>query len=493
MREFPTYTIEKIQENLDSELAEFYNQNSSRSNAYSESYQALIEELLQKECADKDARSLSKLYTQKIKIRNNKHKRYYTKCQNMIDTKMWETAENTDAFCFQDVLLNFRVLNETQRQSLYNNRSMEEVSRDRLKEVEAWAKDPSAKMIDYPGTEKKTAKSVLSNFLLDLTIDILRVIQEKFDNDLQGQTVSYLENLSNKAIFGATREKIKINQGGITKIKIFRNETHTKCTTITYDGTGGEDFIYLFDETDLELISYLATRSIQAPPTERPIIIEEMSLVRISMGNSDRVPSKKDYTKMKSRMQKIRHAVFDFDDKEGSYTLIGDYKFIKRGGREYLAYYPGGFMESQVENGMIMRLPADVKNELDYSVAKLLYVPFMQQRIRIYRLIANGQKENGQYTVLFKYADFLTYVNFGDGNQKDGRDSIDKALRDYIRIGKLVKSFSYSKINDAYTITFYELSDTEIKDIDFMLYNRGPKIISDDIVGQILLTDLLPG
>lgn len=492
MKEFPTYTIEKIQENLDPELAEFYNRNSSRSNAYSESYQALIEELLQKECADKDARSLSKLYTQKIKIRNNKHKRYYNKCQDMIDTKMWETAENTDSFCFQEVLLNFKILNEAQRQSLYKNRSMEEVSRDRLKEVEAWAQDPNAKMIDYPGTEKKTAKSVLSNFLLDLTIDILRVIQEKFDNDLQGQTVSYLENLSNKAIFGATREKIKINKNGITKIKIYRDEAHTKCTTITYDGTGGEDFIYLFDEIDLELISYLATRSIQAPPTERPIIIEEMPLVRISMGNSDRIPSKKDYIKMKSRLQKIRHAVFDFDDKEGSYTLVGDYTFEKKLGREYLAYYPGGFMESQVENGMIMRLPADVRNDLDYSVAKLLYVPFMQQRIRIYRLIANGQKENGQYTVRFKYADFLTYVNFGDGNQKDGRDAIDKALRDYIRIGKLVKSFSYSKINDAYTVTFYELSDTEIKDIDFMLYNRGPKRISDDIVGQILLTDLLP-
>ena len=192
-------------------------------------------------------------------------------------------------------------------------------------------------------------------------------------------------------------------------------------------------------------------------------------------------------------MQKIRHAVFDFDDKEGSYTLIGDYKFFKRGGKEYLAYYPGGFMESQIENRMIMRLPADVKNDLDYSVAKLLYVPFMQQRIRIYRQIANGQKKNGQYTVLFKYTDFLTYVNFGDGNQKDGRDAIDKALRDYIRIGKLVQSFSYSKINDTYTITFYKLSDTEIKDIDFMLYNRGPMTISDDIVGQILLKDLLPG
>jgi len=198
MKEFPTYTIEKIQENLDPALAEFYNRNSSHSNAYSESYQALIEELVQKECADKDARSLSKLYTQKIKIRNTKHKRYYTKCENMIVTKMWENTQNADSFCFQDVLLNFRVLNEAQRQSLYKNRSMEEVSRDRLKEVEAWAEDPNAKMIDYPGTEKKTTKSILSNFILDLTIDILRVIQEKFDNDLQGQTVSYLENLSNK-------------------------------------------------------------------------------------------------------------------------------------------------------------------------------------------------------------------------------------------------------------------------------------------------------
>lgn len=493
MQNFSNYTVMQIQENLNQKLAEFYDKNSARSKLYSESYTALIHEVLQKECSDKDARSLSKLHTQKMRIRNTKRKRYYTRCKDMVDTKMWASAQNTDAFCFRDVIFNFNLLSEPQLKSLYSGKSIEEVISDRLNDVETWSIDSSSMMIDYPGTEKATAKSLYSNFLLDLTLDILRVIKELYDNDLAGQTVSYLENLSDKAIFGAFRERIPISKSGVTQIKISRDASNQKYTVITYDGTGDKGFVNLLDAIDLDIVAYFVTRTIQASPTERPIMIEESVLVKVSMGGSKRKPSKTDYDMLHARLYKLRHMTFDLYEPEhsASFNLISDYKYVETNGRRFVAYFPGGFIEDQVESGMIMRLPTEVKNALDTSVAKLLYVPFMQQRIRIYRMIVNGQKQNGLYTVQFKHSDFLRYVNFGDGNKRDGHAAMEAALQDYMRINSIVHDYSYSAITDTYTVEFYALSDTEIADIDFMLYNQDVKKLSDNIVGQILLTDLI--
>lgn len=497
MQEFSTHLIESIQERLDPKLAEFYNTHSQRSRSYSESYTELIREILEKECDNKDSKSMSKLETSKRHSRAGKRRRYYKKCEDMLTAKMWE-ATDIDAFCFRDLVMGFNLLVDTQKvERVYGNATIEDLCYERLEKVKEWAANSESMMIDYPGTEKKTPKTMYSNFMIDLTIDILRVINENFSGDLASQTASYVDNVSENVVFGITSERIPINKNGPTEVTIYKNEEHTSWIKITYNGSEKDgDFITLLDAKDLEIAAYINTRLIQTPPSERPLIIRKIDVVRVYMGNSNRKPSSFDYDAVSKRVKKISSLLFRCETTEnsswGKFSLLGDIFEKTIAGEDYFECHTSGYIENQIENGMILRLPNDINETLADPTAKVLRPLFMKQRIRIYRMIASGQKENGPYTAEYKHCEFMAYVNFGDGNQKDGRAAVCRALDAYMKSGKMIKDYSYSKVTDKYRITFYELSETEIKDIDFVLYKNGAARLSDNIVGQVLLSDLLP-
>ena len=49
-----------------------------------------------------------------------------------------------------------------------------------------------------------------------------------------------------------------------------------------------------------------------------------------------------------------------------------------------------------------------------------------------------------------------------------------------------IKDFSYSRVNDEYTLEFFKLSDMEISDIEYVFYNQDPEKISTMIVGNVI-------
>ena len=497
MQEFSTHLIESIQARLNPKLADFYNKNSQRSKSYSESYTELIREILEKECDNKDSKSMSKLETSKRHSRAGKRRRYYKKCQDMLDAKMWE-ATDIDAFFCRDIVLSYNFLTNTEKlDRVYGDETIENLCYEKLDEVRKWASDNNSLMIDYPGTERKTPKAMYSNFIVDLTIDILRVINENFSGDLASKTASYVDNVSENVLFGIASERIPINRNGPTEVMIYKNEEHTSWIKIIYNGIDDEeDYVTLFDTKDFDIAAYITTRLMQAPPTQRAALIRKLDIVRVYIGGSNRRPSKSDYNAVTKRMKKLATMQFicsNFGNAEwGAFRLIGDIFEKKIGGEDYYECHSSGYIEEQIENGMILRMPTDPEDNVNNAAAKLLRPLFMKQRIRIYRMIASGQKENGPYTAMYKHHDFMAYVNFGDGNRKDGRDAICRALDAYMKSGKMIKDYSYSRITDTYKITFYELSETEIKDIDFILYKNGASRLSDNIIGQVLLSDLMP-
>lgn len=498
MQEFSTHLIENIQRRLDPRLAEFYIKNSEHSKQYSASYTELIREILEKECDNKDSKSMSKFETSKRRSRAGKRKRYYKKCQDMLSAKMWN-ATNIDAFCFRNLVLGYRILADTEKvEKVYGAKTLEDLCYEKLEVVKIWADDSESMMIDYPGTEKKTARAMYANFIIDLTIDILRVVNSEFSGDLASQTASYVDNVSENVVFSITSEKIKVNKTGPTEVTVYKNEDKSSWVKMTYTRIDDKaDFVSSLDSKDYEIASYINTRLIQAPPTQRPLLIRKLDVVRVYMRNTTRTPSKRDYDMVSARVAKISSIQFTCSNvdsvKWGAFCLIGDIFERTIAGEDYFECHPSGYIEGQIENGMILRLPMDSDDAATLDpTAKLLRPLFIKQRIRSYRSLANGEGKNEPYTVDYHYQDFMLYINFGNSNLKDGRDAVRKALDSFVASGKIVKNYSYSRITDTYTITFYELSDTEIKDIDFILYKGGVNRLSDNIVGQILMSDIIP-
>lgn len=498
MKAYTSKMLNEIQENLNPDLEVFYNKNCGRSKLYCDSYNALIHDTMNSELLEKTkASELHKLAKLKQRTRSQKKKRYYNNCADMVETKMWMNGSYADQYCFQDILLNHTMFSAEQWDATYKGKSFEEVEQERLQAVHDWAWDLNTLMIDYPGLEKRTVRSIFANFQLDLTLDILRVIKELYNYDIDRQTFSVLENLADKSIFSSTGERIAAEPKDTTKVVVFGNEDGSRRTVISFDKAvfDGKKSIKLFDSKDQDIMSFFIKETMRNATTQRPIMIEESEITRAIVANPNRKLSKSDYDDTINRIFKLSHATVDFyadNEWRGGFQLIGGTKRIENQGKKYLEYWPSEYLMEQVESNCIMRLPADIRFQLKSEVAKLLYLPIMQQRIKIYKLIKNHKKENGEYKVVFNYSDFLRFVNFGKGNKKDGRRAIIDALYEYKELQTLIIDFEYRKVEDTFTIIFTKLSDEEIKDLDFMFDgDTNSKKLSDDIVGQVLLSDIM--
>ena len=140
----------------------------------------------------------------------------------------------------------------------------------------------------------------------------------------------------------------------------------------------------------------------------------------------------------------------------------------------------------QVENGYVMRLPTTERDSLENDVAKLLYMPLMHQRFRIYRMLRSGQAENKTYKVKFKRIELLRYVNLGNCGIKKEIEILSNALQDYINKGFMISNYTYTRVTEEFSIDFMPLSDREIQDIDYVYFGQAMAAISNDIIGNVM-------
>lgn len=476
---------------LDSDLVTFYNEHRTKNKGYDNSLFDLVMFIVQSEMLDKDPSSLSKFTTAKLKYRTTKKNRYLKRCKNDIDMKVWETSDDLEKFFAKNIVYAYNALNAEQRKSVYNNKTLAEVIDNEYRNVEIWAKDIKSRMIDYPGADKVTARNQYCNFESDLTINILQVIKEQYHSDLSSQTVTYLDYLGDKSIFSATHARYPVNTNGVTQIVVQDpNDPDTK-TVITYDGTVDGKFVTLLDMLDINIISYLINRTIQAAPEQRSFLIAESELVKAVLlkNGVNRIITRDDRLRVSKRITKLQHTTIDVykhDAQKKAYDLVGETVPVELNGIKYIEYFPSQYITKQVEEGLITRLPTYVRDELDNEVAKLLYMPLMQQRYQIYRMRRRGNIGDGNYKVVLQRLDFSKFLNFNKCSVRVERELIEAALNDYVEKHIFIKEFSYSRINDEYTIIFFKLSETEISDIEYVFYNQNPDDISTMIIGNVI-------
>lgn len=489
MQLFSQKIITEIIQMINEKLKQFYEDNMFLQESYGNSFEEVIEGLMENEIATTDAVVLKKLMTSKEKIRYNKKQRYLAKCQDMINDKYWEKEKDVERFCLPEVMQDYQNISDIEFFLKYK-KDITAVLQENMVLIKQWASDREQLMIDYPGKDKQTPYSLCINFKIDLVIDILKTLKKLYNFDIDKQTLSYLEDLSSRSFFSVSKERIRIPKDGPARIT-FENQNSKTQTRITVDTSYTKnESIKLFDSIDSDLISFFVGKTIKA--TGYPIMIEEKEILRAIF--PDRIPSEKDRTMITERIYKLTHTDIDrFVDGEwsGNIRILGEAQPHKNQGHRIWEYYPSQYIARQIEDGLIMNLPAEVKKELKNEVAKLLYLPFMQQRLRIYREIKSGKRKNVNYKAEFKYLELLRFVNFGYKKKKDGHKSFMDAIEEYKSIQRLIKSYTYSPVRDSYTIMFNELTEMEIMDFDrvFAKDMTEARKISNSILGQVLLSD----
>ena len=220
-------------------------------------------------------------------------------------------------------------------------------------------------------------------------------------------------------------------------------------------------------------------------------MIAENELVKAVLlkNGVNRIITKTDRERVNTRIAKLQHIkidVYKHGVHQQAYGLVGDTSPVKLNGIKYIEYFPSLYITKQVEEGLITRLPTYVRDQLNNEAAKLLYMPLMQQRYRIYRMIRCGTISDGDYKMVLRRLDFSKFLNFYKCSVRMERDLIEGALTEYVNKKIFIKDFSYSRVNDEYTLEFFKLSDMEISDIEYVFYNQDPEKISTMIVGNVI-------
>lgn len=497
MQKISVAVLNDIIRYLDENLVKFYIDGYEKNKCFKESLLDYVSYFVQTDILDKDPEGLSKLLTVKIKARNKRKLRYLQKCKNDVDMRVWEHTDNLEKFFARTKVYSYTVLNVEQRTTIYANQTLDDIITESLKLVEIWSKDPKSKMIECPGTEYITDKTKYSYFKSDLLINILQVIKERYHSDLSSQTMTYLDYLGDKSILSASSAKFPLNETGVTQIEIQDPINSNIKTVITYDGTSAAKYYTLLDTLDVNIISYITNKSIQNITDSRSILIPESDLEKAVLlkNGTNRGLSQKDKKRVRDHIYKLQHTrldVYEDDTIIASYGLLGDTKFSQINGINYIESFSNQYITKQVEDGLITRLPTYAVDQLDDNTAKLLYLPLMQQRYKIYRVLRNKEYHSSvDYTVIFKRIDFSRFLNFSNCTVAREKEMIENALQDYVNKNLFIKEFKYSRVQDEYKIVFDELSEEEIADIEYTFYNQDPAKISTMIVGNVLSPNVL--
>lgn len=485
----------EIEKHIDSRLVEYHKEmclkNKNFAIDFSEILKITIENQLKNEM---DSQKLKALFRNKKKAMGQKKKRQYESCVRMVESRAWEN-DDIERYCFKDIATNYKYLSKQQWNALYS-KPFDELQQERLENIKKWAGDDKSLMIEYPGLEKKTPKAIFNNFQADLVINILSILKELYDFNLDRLTFSMMNDLSDKALFGISKEKITYapeEKKGLQMIFSSENGKDRSVVTFDEEAFSGKDYLRGFDFKDQELLSYLIKLMLSQEGTQYPIVKSIASITRAINKDPNAVLGGKNYEDTINRLKKMSHANVDYyrnDEYLGTLHLL---QIEVVPDKQLVSIWPSDYLLSQLEQNRITQMPAEQRNELERDVSKLLYMTFMTQRVKAYKKIRKLDIKNEGGTVVYEYNHFLRFVNFGKMTKPEIIAEILAALEEYKSKKIFIEDFKYVSINQTFAVNFLPLTDIEIQDISYYFGDEFNDRLtdSDNIIGQLTMFDYI--
>lgn len=492
-RGYPKSFIDELTENLPKDLVEYYNNIVNINSAFPKRLIDVVEEAVYEDLKEETNKSeLRKIYRSKKKSAGTKKKRYYENCKTMVELAYWKN-DDIEKYCFKDIAYNHKYFNKEQWDAAYQGKSFEEVQEVELQKIKEWSEDANARIIAYQGREKKTPKSVYSNFKQDVTLSILKFMDEKYDFNIESFALTVMDDLSDKSMFGSSKEKIQKDlDDKLGHLVVFGDEVGDRRTHITFseDLFGEDDEIKGFDVKDQEILSYLLQIAEKYEGTEYPIYVETANIAHAIQKNPKRKLSKSDYEDVIRRVRKLTANIdyYENGDWKRAIHLLDYAEHENEQGKDYIAFTPSPYTTGEIQNHRTTRLPAKERNLLTNETAKLLFYTFLTQRVKAYKKCKDMNKQNEPYVVNYQYAHFLRFVNFGKGNKDNNHKEIIAALEDYKQKGIYINDYKYDRSKKIYAIEFMPLTERELQDLNYYLSDEYKISDTEDAI-QLTIFD----
>jgi len=484
--------INKITATLDSDLIEFYNNKQLKLKPFNEPLETVVERVFIEELDNTaDRAELRKIVSAKKRNLSRKKARCYKSCAAMVDTEEWKNE--SECYFYRDALTVFQMTGQLVANGI-KYKSFPEMEREQLARIKQWAESDETRMMDYPGQEKKTPKTIFSNFMLDLTLNVLQIIGKEYDYDITSATYAVVDDLSNQALFANTREAIKKEDLKDGSLEIYRSEDGKHKTVLTFppDLFDKKGYVTLFDDKDMRILSYLIQKWDENRSVVRPLPIRVIDICHYLSGNAKSNPSSYQYNDIWHRIYKMYALGFESYNNEnvtGGKRLIAECTYDDT--NKIIYYVISEFLYEEFTNNKIRKMPAEQLNQLEDKTARILYYPFMKQRVSAYETAIENNMTVDCYPMYFQYEHFLRWVNFGNGNQKDNHTAIIDALEDFKEKGIFIRTYKHLPRKRMYYVEFFVLSDIEIQDLDFY-FNKSDQEDAEEVIEQLsIFTPLL--
>lgn len=461
--------INELTTHLDKKITDFYKDNFGKNKFFSKSLLTIVEELVQSEMEDVVGKeALRKLARNKQHNKITKKKRYYKKCCDMVDTN--ERNNDSDKYFMRNTLIQYNLTAEDKRQLLFEGMSLEDMELKKLKEIEEWATSSETLMIEYPGEDKQTPASIASNFKIDVFLNILKIIKLQYNYDLNRATYAVMNDLRNQPLFSAHRNTaVADNDLNPRELTIYKSEDGEKKLVITFpeEMVDAKGRLKLLDAKDEAILSYLINRWDEKLPTATIHGVPVLDIVQaVNPDRKRQTYESEDIVKRVSRMYEIGVKGINKSRVDEGMRIISGFRYDAATQYIYYAFDP--FYMDRYNNLKIRKMSSTPLKILSNDASKILYSSFMEQRRNAYK----QAKERGvipeEYVIPLEYNYLLYWCNFGDQNKrKNYHNDIIAALDDYKDNGILIKDYTYIPNKKIYIITFYALTEDEIKDFDF--------------------------
>ena len=250
--------------------------------------------------------------------------------------------------------------------------------------------------------------------------------------------------------------------------------------------------VTLFDQRDQQILSYLLLCWDQSHSSIRPLAVRIIDIYHAISGNAKSNPSVNQYRDIWFRCYKMWATGFEGysgDNVTGGRRLISECSLDEQNNVIYFVI--SDYLYDQFTNNKIRKMPAEQLKQLEDNTAKILFYPFMKQRVSAYETALENKMTVECYPMYIQYESFLLWVNFGNSNRRDNHAAIIDALEEFRQKEIFVKAYKYLPQKRLYYIEFFALSDVEIQDLDFY-FNRHDPEDTEEVIEQLsIFTPLL--
>ena len=480
-------TIRDILDSIGPELETFYNKEKALENPnFLESYEDMKAGLLNDVLTGNvNAESLQRKSYTHISQCNRKKKRWAGTFRSAMQQYKLSSPKNP----LHELSEDYESSSESARGKKYGDKSLDEVINKYMEKVDAWAEESvkdGSWLILYPQIETLTSKKRYDALCADIETGIYNGIREKFGEsmDVDAALQVYIREIDSGPIFANTSRKkfpVSSDDGILSIVPVSEDGTTKMVITVGTDvilNSKNLSSMSVLDSKDQDLFLYIIQKAASGKSFASPEqVIDTAELGKVLSGKNN--TNARIYSEVENRIFKLvtlGYALYK-DNPDGTRTQYGAINFLSSAfadtdisGKKIMRITLSPMVQDAIINNRLRKFPKDTYDMIESPLGKAVFTKLQRDRVKAHLNLKEGQGECSAY---YDKSAMMRYINSQALPKRQLTREFRAVINEYRDKKIFVKSTEYDSIGEVMKVTFFPLSEDEIKDLTNMGFDDG--------------------